>query len=190
MRGPSQGLWYTYDEIPNNGYNTWGKRDCRPYQGSYSGWGIGGGANGVGLPCGSRYPDSSASVMVYGPFSLADAVKAQLSLKYWLQIEPWYDMLCGYGSKNGANFYGACIAGSTGGSWVDWGLDLSNVPGLGNLTGEPQVWIALRFASDDSNTEVEGAYVDNIVVRKCVGEPCPLLAPSASGQPAELQIKR
>jgi hypothetical protein len=46
-------------------------------------------------------------------------------------------------------------------------LDLTAVPTLGDLTGQNQVWVALVFESDFSNTHAEGAYVDNILLRKC-----------------------
>ncbi len=71
-------------------------------------------------------------------------------------------------STDGVNFSGSCTTGNTGG-WVDKVLDLTNVPTLGNLMGRPSVWVALRFTSDVSNYYPEGAYVDNIVLRKCTG---------------------
>ena len=54
-----------------NGEYYWGKRNCRAYAGSYSGWGVGAGAQGSGLGCGSNYPDNAVSWMRYGPFSLS-----------------------------------------------------------------------------------------------------------------------
>jgi len=47
-------------------------------------------------------------------------------------------------------------------------LDLTDVPTLGNLMGQTQVWIAMVFLSDFSNNYPEGAYVDDIVLRKHV----------------------
>ena len=55
--------------------------------------------------------------------------------------------------------------GDTGG-WQFTNFDLTNVYTLGNLLGQPQVWIAVRFFSDYSVTYPEGAYVDDISVRK------------------------
>jgi hypothetical protein len=46
-------------------------------------------------------------------------------------------------------------------------LDLTNVPSLGNLAGQPNAWIALVFQSDVDTNYPEGAYVDDIVLRKC-----------------------
>ena len=103
--------------------------------------------------------------MVYGPFSLADATAAELTFKLWLNSELGYDGLCRLASVNGTDFYGTCTSGNTAG-WVDKGLDLSNVPDLGNLIGRPNVWIAIAFSSDLDTTRAEGAYVDNILLRK------------------------
>jgi hypothetical protein len=45
-------------------------------------------------------------------------------------------------------------------------FDLTEVYTLGSLLGRPQVWIAFVFSSDTSVTYPEGAYVDDIVLRK------------------------
>jgi len=70
-------------------------------------------------------------------------------------------------SIDGVNFYGTSTWGNSQG-WVERRFDLSNVTTLGDLTGRPQVWVALIFASDGSENYPEGAYVDNIVLRKYV----------------------
>lgn len=43
------------------------------------------------------------------------------------------------------------------------------------MIGQPQVWVGLYFHSDSDSTGgyIEGAYVDDIVVRKCVSGGCP-----------------
>jgi hypothetical protein len=72
-------------------------------------------------------------------------------------------------STNGSDFTGLGISGDSEG-WVAETLDLADVPELGDVTGWSQVWIALAFVTDYSITEPEGAYVDDIVLRKYVGE--------------------
>ena len=47
-------------------------------------------------------------------------------------------------------------------------LDLTNLFTLGDITGSPAVWVALKFASDGSVNYADGAHVDNIVLRKYV----------------------
>lgn len=167
FEGTFPGAWSVSDNNGSNyGVYYWNKRNCRPYAGGYSGWAVGGGANGAALSCGSNYPNYADSWMVYGPFSLVGATAADLKFKLWLNTESGYDYVCRAASINGTNFYGPCSSGNTGG-WVDRVLDLTNVPTLGNLLGRSNVWIALIFYSDGSINYSEGAYVDNIVLRKC-----------------------
>lgn len=67
FEGTFPGAWAVFDDNgANYGEYYWGKRTCRPYAGSYSGWGVGGGAQGSALSCGSNYPHNAASWMVYG----------------------------------------------------------------------------------------------------------------------------
>ncbi len=167
FEGSFPGPWTVFDNYPGYGEYYWGKRNCRPYQGGYSGWGVGGGANGSALSCGSNYPNYAEGWMVYGPFDLVGASDADLTFKLWLNSELGYDGVCRVASINGINFYGWCTSGSA--NWIDRELDLTNVPTLGNLLGQPQVWIALIFSSDFSTTYPEGGYVDNILLRKCIG---------------------
>jgi len=167
FEGAFPGSWDVSDDDPSSGSYYWGKRDCRPYAGGYSGWAVGGG-DGAGMPCGSNYPLDVEGWMVYGPFSLADASAAELTFRLWLNIEEGYDEFFWGASIDGTNFYGSTTTGNSGG-WIQRKLDLTNVPPLGNLTGRSQVWIALVFVSDYSVTYPEGAYVNDIVLRKYVG---------------------
>jgi hypothetical protein len=186
FEGSFPGPWQVSDGYPGYGEYYWGKRNCRPYAGSYSGWAVGGGANGGSLGCGNNYPTYVDSWMVYGPFSLVGATAGDLSFKLWLDTEwyggDWYDYVCYMASLDGTNFWGDCTTGDTGG-WIDRVLDLANVYTLGNLMGQPNVWIGFEFISDETITLPEGAYVDNIVLRKCTGGSCPSLSvlPSLSG---------
>lgn len=165
------GAWEVLDNNgTSHGQYYWARRSCRAYQGSYSAWAVGGGAQGSGLSCGSNYPNNADSWMIYGPFSLADATDAELSFQLWLNSESGYDSVCWYASTDGDYFYGRCETGNTGG-WKSRRLDLMKVPTLGNLVGQPKVWIALRFVSDDLYNYPEGAYVDNLLLRKYVGAP-------------------
>ena len=168
FEGAFPGQWQVSDDKPGYGEYHWGKRNCRPFSGSYSGWAVGGGANGSALSCGRDYPTDAASWMMYGPFSLADATAADLSFKLWVDSEFGFDELHFKASVDGANFWGPVATGDSDG-WVDAQLDLSDVYNLGNLMGRSRVWIALIFTSDGSETEPEGAYADDIVLRKHVG---------------------
>lgn len=158
--------WQVFDDDgTQNGEYMWAKRNCQAYAGSYSGWAIGGGANGNALACGANYASSTKSWMVYGPFSLADATASDLKFKLWLNSESNYDKLFWGASIDGFNFNGYVSSGNSSG-WVDRSLDLADVPTLGNLLGRSSVWVALSFTSDISVNKAEGAYVDDIVLRK------------------------
>jgi hypothetical protein len=167
FEGTFPGAWQVADSDSRSGTYYWGKRACRAYQGGYSGWAVGGG-NGTGLSCGSNYPTYVVGWMVYGPFSLTDATDAELTFQLWLHSELNYDGVFRGASINGDDFYGYSTTGNTGG-WVSRQLDLTAVPTLGDLRGRSNVWIAIVFISDVSITYSEGAYVDNVLLRKYVG---------------------
>jgi predicted secreted protein len=165
FEGSFPGSWDVGDNQSGYGQYYWGQRNCRVFQGSYSGWAVGGGADGSSLGCGSDYPDYADSWMIYGPFSLQGATAADLQFKLWMDSESGYDYAFWGASTNGVDFYGLGVSGYSAG-WVDRALDLSDVYNLGNLLGEPEVWIALVFQTDGDTHYPEGAYVDNIVLRR------------------------
>ena len=168
------GEWRVWDDNETSyGEYHWGQRNCRPYPyaGSYSGWGVGGGADGAALACKSAYPHHADSWLYYGPFDLENAIGGELVFKLWLYTEP-DDYVFRGASIDGIHFYGYATSGNSQ-VWNDKVLDLANVPTLGNLLGKPQVWVALIFSSDDSVNYAEGGYVDDVVVRKCFRGFCP-----------------
>ena len=79
FEGAFPGEWTVFDNEPGSGEYHWAKRDCKAYSGVYAGWAVGGGGDGAGLSCGADYPDDADAVMIYGPFSLADATAADLT---------------------------------------------------------------------------------------------------------------
>jgi len=188
FEGTFPGAWVVWDDNGTSyGEYTWGKRTCRPYAGSYSGWGVGGGAQGAALSCGSNYPHNADGWMVYGPFDLRDVIAAELRFKLWLYTESDNDYVFRGASVDGVNFYGYATSGNTQG-WVDKSLDLANVPTLGNLLGRSQVWVALVFSSNGSTAYAEGGYADDIVLRQCYRE-CPSgSSASGSGQTREVPV--
>jgi len=166
FEGTFPGDWIVWDDNGSTyGEYYWGKRNCRPYAGSYSGWGVGGGAQGAALSCGSTYPHNARSWMVYGPFDLRDAAAGEMRFQVWLSTEPGDEAFWGV-SVNGVNFYGYAWSTQTGG-WVEKGIDFTRVPTLTNVLGREAVWVALVFSSDGSGARAEGVYVDNIEVRVC-----------------------
>jgi hypothetical protein len=168
FEGTFPGSWRVFDDQPSQGEYYWGKRTCRPYGGGHSGWAVGAASYGTALNCGSNYPNETEAWMIYGPFSLADATEAELAFWRWQYSEDKYDVLKWMASVDGTNFRGYQTSGSSGG-WKERVFDLSSVPELGDMRGRSQVWVALVFQSDGNVNHPEGAYVDNIVLRKKVG---------------------
>jgi hypothetical protein len=154
--------WTTADDDgPEHGTYTWARRDCMAVAGRYSLWAVGGGANGASLGCGADYPDHANAWAIAGPFDLRSTNSAMLAFQMWLNTESGYDGLYAMASADGREFYGWGWSGQVA-QWVPAGLDLSNVPTLGDLMGQPTVWIALVFASDNSVHYAGGAFVDEL----------------------------
>ncbi len=176
FEGDFPGLWDVFDNAnyPLN-YYSWAVAVCQAYAGNYSGWAVGGGVYGSELYCSANYPHDVDSWMIYGPFSLVNATAARLDSKLWTNTESGFDNACYMASIDGTNFSGDCYSGNSGG-WVDGTLDLSNVFNLGDLRGQGQVWVAIIFTSDSALNYAEGAYVDNIVLRRCMTTTCQGLA--------------
>ncbi len=168
FEGAFPGSWLVGDTNPEGGEYHWGQRQCRAYSGLYSAWIAGGGADGSALACGSTYPDNMESWLVYGPFSLEDATAAELTWKLWLDTEPEYDNLWWGVSTDGEQFVATGASGDSQG-WIDWTFDLNDVPDIGTVLGQPQVWVALIFVSDADINVAEGCYVDDVVLSRNVG---------------------
>jgi uncharacterized repeat protein (TIGR01451 family) len=171
FEGSFPGDWYLTDTEPDGFEYLWDKSNCRSYEGDFSAWGIGGGRDGSTLPCFSYYPNNANSWMIYGPFSLADASGGDLVFRTWMNTErdgDKYDYLFRGFSLDGSQFYGSRTAGNSQGDWIERTMDLTDVPTLGDITGQSQVWLGLAFVSDYSVNYPEGAHVDQILLRKYV----------------------
>ncbi|MBI5414589.1 S8 family serine peptidase, partial [Candidatus Peregrinibacteria bacterium] len=172
---PGGSSWQAYDNNSNSGNDYWDDVNCHPHTGSWSAWAA---ATGDMPDCG-QYDNNMNSWMVYGPFNLSDANEAELNFYFQNDSEQNWDFFGYYASINGLNYSGFQNTGSTGG-WAYRSFDLTNVGTLGNLTGQPQVWIAFVFSSDNSVNSLQGAYVDDIWLGKYVNTNPDLMAPSAS----------
>jgi hypothetical protein len=180
------GSWNVLDNQTGYGEYYWGKRICSTFNGSYSGWAVGAGIDGQNLPCGANYPNYADSWMIYGPFSLTDATEAEMRFKAWVNTQSLSEMndyLCWMASLDGAIFHGDCTWGNSSG-WFEQVLDFGNVSDYGDMTGQPQVWAGFYFHSDAADVSAEGAYVDDILIRKCMGGGCAADATGLSVQEA------
>jgi ELWxxDGT repeat protein len=147
---------------------SWGDVSYRAYTGFKSGYCVGSRVSPPG-----PYPADASAWMVFGPFSLSDALDARVALQAWIETESGWDYLWVTASVNGSQFYGRRWSGnwanaSGGDGWMNIALDLKRVPTLGDLRGESQVWVGFFFESD-SVYNYEGAFVDDIVLEKITG---------------------
>ena len=149
---------------PDPSTYSWGKRDCQAHSGSYSALGHGGGSSGSLEACGTDYPANLNDWLIYGPFSLEDATAAEWSFWYNLDTESEADWLSYWVSVDENNFYGNSLTGPTNNAWESVTMDLANVPGLGSVLGQSQVWVAFAVDSDAS-VSGKGAYVDDVTLR-------------------------
>lgn len=157
--------------------HVWGDVNCFAIESGGTGWSAWPAAEGAsGLdPCsGANYPNFVHSWLIYGPFSLTYAQSASLDFHFRLDSEAGGDYLKWMASTNGINFYGQQIAGNhTSGPFYNGynfhSFDLTNVYTLGDLSGEPQVWIAFVFQSDGDTNTGQGPFIDGVSLREDTG---------------------
>lgn len=143
------------------GTPAWGITTYRAASGSHSAYCVQGGTAAPG-----PYGNNVGNWMIAGPFDLSDANTAGLDFDTWFSMGTGDGVYFGI-STNGSSFsLGGWTAQSSGG-WYHMHQDLGNWFGTSYL-GQPQVWLAYRFASDASTT-AEGAYVDNVVLAETTG---------------------
>ncbi len=144
------------------GEPTWDTTGYRQQEGGFSIW-----CAGSSREPSQGYPPQMGAIAIYGPFSLADADSGRVEFWHWTDSEYGHDMLFWFVMVDSVNYY---ICGQAGGnirSWQRVEIDLTDVPGVGSVCGRDRVWIGWAFNSDLS-TEYEGAYLDGVVIRKCV----------------------
>jgi len=178
FEGPPAQLWTFYD-YAQQGLYFWGPSGCQSKSPAHSAWAIGGGTLGSSLPCPSGYPANLDSRMEYGPFSLQDATDAYWRFSVWLDRGGVFYTpdFCWYAWSSNTVVWEDCLTIDTG-TWYTWTVDLSD-PAI-DVLGESQVWIGFRFTSLSDSSPAEGAYVDDVLIRKCVGGTCPPASSSAS----------
>ena len=150
--------WTVYDFNPMDGAEYyWDDESATSSQGSWSGWAVGGGAQGSALTAGaSLYPNNTNSWMVYGPINLSGYAHAILVFDYLNMSEPYYDTFFWGASHDTRTFKGKSVSGDSGG----WHTQVLN---LSAYAGDSTVWIGFNFSSDGSVTDY-GTFVDWIEV--------------------------
>lgn len=182
---PSAG--WSLEDYSSGGNYYFGKRNCYPHGGTYAGWSVGGGSNGVMLDCGEDYPEDIDTWAIYGPFSLSSAATSRLS--FFLYGDTEFESDCSYdglyigASTDGYNFYGDVYCG-------DWknGSETNNYTrvdfNLNAWTGQSEVYIGFNFYSDNSISG-KGFHIDDIQITMDteLHTPQPTTPPSQTGTP-------
>ena len=116
-----------------------------------------------------RFPPEA----VAGPFDLSTYTAATLSWDMWVDTESGWDYLWFGASADGSNFDMWGQDGYTAGWVTGNNINLADFYGDGTVdfTSDSSVWIAFYFETDDSSSDYEGAYVDN--VRLVAGQTAP-----------------
>ncbi len=158
----------------------WGRSTYRAAGGSGSAWCAAGGS--APQPAGGPYASEQNTWLVHGPFSLTGATAASAEFDLWAETESGYDYVKWMVSVDGTHYYGYQTSGSTGG-WSHRVFDFADVEAI-DVLGQPSVWFAFIFSSDES-VQKEGAYVDNLVIRRGLGGGCTFsIAPTSASTTA------
>ncbi len=153
-------------------------------------------AGGPGaISCGEEYPNLLNTFMTAGPFPLGDSYNSAGILECILNqnSETEFDTFFMLISLNGVDGWtGFEYRGVFTNKTIS--MDLANVPFLGNVLHEPEIWVSFGFRSNASVVDVNGAQIDDVllaVVKSDPPEDPPLLQISVlknPGRPRSLQI--
>jgi hypothetical protein len=160
----------------DGGQYLWGKRNCRAHSGTYSIWAGGGGSAGQNKQCGDSYANNLRTWLICGPFDLSQATDAELQLDFWLDVEGdgvnLIDRVA-WGASTNFTFHNHRTSGQTG-DWTPYNMKLTDVPDLGNLTGQPAVYLDWLFTSDTFNLiPYQGAFADDVALWVYIPPPSP-----------------
>jgi len=170
--------WTSFDGNGSlNGDYCWGRNTFQARFGQQSAWPAAGCGDGLD-PNAFFYPHNVDSWMVYGPFSLAGATAANVHFSLWHQMQPGDSLFWGASTDN-ASFSGVTATGNTTNveppttaGWRDVDFDLSTVPGVGSLLGQPSVYVAWRFQSNSSGLD-DGPFIDDVLIQRQGGASLP-----------------
>ncbi len=185
FEGSFPGVWQLWPEQQTTG---WGRSTHRAASGMASAWCAAGGSSPQ--PAGAHYVPNMNTWIFAGPFDLSDATAASMEFDLWIASETNVDLISWAISLDDNTYYGPTRSGLAA-QWEHITLDFASVREV-QAIGAPRVWVAFIFRSDYS-IELEGAYVDNVVVTKrtagCTAPAAPALtAPSSASSGASYTL--
>jgi len=154
----------------------WGKSTYRSAGGTASIWCAAGGSSPQ--PAGGTYLANMGTFAIYGPFTLVGAIGASLDFDTWYSTQTGHDFLLPMVATDGLHYVSATQLSGSSGGWTHKTVDLGAVPGVSAI-GASQVWVAFVFISDAA-TQLEGAYLDNVVISKTTAAACAYSLSAAS----------
>ncbi len=160
------GLWQVYAATQSGFANCyWGSIDIG--NNNKAAWCAAAGQDAPVITSNFHYIDLMKTWMVYGPFDLTDASDAVLEFDYYNNSEPGYDIFfVGIAKSLQDTLYGYYEPDSTG-TFKHVSYDLKNFSNFGNLIGKSGFYLEFLFYSDSTvSSNYEGAFVDNIVLKK------------------------
>jgi hypothetical protein len=164
--------WTTYDNT--TGAHKWGQTACDKHAGSHAA-GILAGGSAYTSYCTEQYPDNYRTDLIRASCdNVTGAAVATLDL--WIQVNcqgmngsTKTDYLgVTYMNDAGTAMNGPAYLGTTG-TWTHLNLDMSDWPGIGNLTAKSCRPLDLLFISDGSTHYAYGARVDDVSVMVSTG---------------------
>ena len=136
----------------------WGKDTVRATSPTYSIWPARDGANGMD-PAMNNYPTNLDSWLKCGPYSFSNAQRLMVRYTRWLDIpdldEGDFQFI---GASTDGNYFNGVLWYGVQQSWVD------QTAWLQGYEGQPQVWIALVFRSDNDGATGKGAWIDDFKI--------------------------
>ncbi len=153
----------------------WGTVSCKAKDGSGAAWCAGGGS--APQPACTQYAPGEGTFLISGPFDLTDAGDGTFDFDLWTDIDDGgtpddpTDMVDWMWSLDGQHYYGYRTSGATSG-WEHVTVKMSDMTMSDGtpVLGQPKVYFAFIFLSDVT-TQKEGAYVDNVVIKKIITQP-------------------
>jgi hypothetical protein len=145
-------------------------------------WPADNGTDALDVCGGASYPSNANSWLIHGPLNLTDSTEAWVDFYLRNESEVTYDRFWWTVSVGDTeDYWGFWITGDQTQGPADNGFnrirfDLSTVPSLGDLRGEPEVWLAFLFQSDDTIISGQGPFLDdvNVVVTRPQAPPGPV----------------
>jgi hypothetical protein len=124
-------------------------------------WCVQGGA-GTSLQAGmDTYTDGITTTVTYGPINFTYVVTAALQFSHWISVADGDGLAWGY-STDGASYTFVDVQPTAMGVWETTSANSVQSADLAQLVGQPKVYLAFRFTSNDDGQVDLGVLLDNV----------------------------